>query len=184
MVAVMEHHMNVLLISAGCLVLLVVAFFLLFVRLTSRRRMNSYAADLEELFLPARYRAMERVLDEADQNFLCSHPRCDARMEKSFRKTRIGIFRGYLRQLDADFSRICKAITLLMVTSKIDRPDLAGLLLKQKFFFAFGLLSLEFKLIFFGLGWSKVDGRNLIQSLDTMRACLESFAAIAQPAAA
>lgn len=176
--------MNVLLIPAGGLVVLGVAFFLLFTRLTSRRRINKYAAGLEDLFLPGRYRAMERVLDEADQNFLRLHPRCDALMEKSFRKTRIGIFRGFLRLLDDDFSRICKTITLVMVTAKIDRPDLAGLLMKQKFFFAVGLVSIRFKLIFYGLGWSKVDIRNLIQSLDTMRACLQSFSAIAQPAAA
>jgi hypothetical protein len=178
------HHINVLLIPAGCLILLGMAFFALFARLTSRRRINRFMDNTEALFSPSRYRALELVLDEADQNFLQMHSCCDASMKKRFRKIRAGIFRRCLCQLDDDFNRICRAITVLMVASETDRPDLAGIMMKQKLFFAVRMASVECKLVFYGLGWSKVGGRGLITTLDSMRCCLQTFAAMVQPAAA
>jgi hypothetical protein len=59
--------------------LLGLAFFALFFRLTSRRQINRFADDTEELFSTSRYRFLECVLDEADQNFRQMQPFCDAR---------------------------------------------------------------------------------------------------------
>jgi len=83
-----------------------------------------------------------------------------------------------------DFYKICKTIKLLMVTSEIDRPDLAGVLMKQQFRFALGMGLVEFKLTLYGLGWRgvSVDVKHVLGSLDTMRAQLQSLAGIAQPA--
>jgi hypothetical protein len=76
---------------------------------------------------------MERLLAEADQKLVASLD--DRRMARKFRKVRVKIFRGYMMQLSEDFNRICKAIKLLMVTSQVDRPDLAGILMKQQLIF-------------------------------------------------
>jgi len=60
---------------------------------------------------------------------------------------RVKLFRGYMHQLSEDFNRICKALKLLMVQSHADRPDLAGLLLKQQFTFSMAMMAVEVKLI-------------------------------------
>jgi hypothetical protein len=171
--------------AAACFLLLGIAFGVLVVRLISRDRIDGVSDHVSgEIFSPGRYRAIERLLDQTDQNFLHSQSGWNRRMEKNFRKARIKICRGYLRQLSDDFNKICKAIKLLMVTSEIDRPDLAGVLMKQQFRFALGMGLVEFKLTLYGLGWRgvSVDVKHVLGSLDTMRAQLQSLAEIAQPA--
>jgi hypothetical protein len=172
--------MNVLLIPAAGLLLLAIAFASLFARLISRDRTTGFPDDSEEVFSPAKYRVLERLLNEADQNFLRSQPGWNERKERTYRKTRIKMFRGYLHQLSDDFNKVCKAIKVLIVTSAVDRPDLAGLLMKQKFLFAVGMISVEFKLSLYGLGWSGSNLRYLMQSLEAMRSQLQAFAAVAQ----
>jgi hypothetical protein len=58
-----------------CTVLFIAFFHFLFIRLLLVRRVIFSPGDiLEEPFSPARYRAMERLLDRADESFLTSHP--------------------------------------------------------------------------------------------------------------
>ncbi len=173
--------MNVLLIPSVGFILLGIAFAVVFVRLLSRERTDGFPDESDEIYSAARYRAMDRLLNEQDQNFLRSQPGWNRRKEKSFRVARIRIFRGYVHQLSDDFNNICKAIKLLIVTSEVDRPDLAGLLMKQKFLFAFGVISVEFKLALYEFGWSIVDVPDLLRTLEAMRRQLQSFAAIARP---
>lgn len=173
--------MNVLLIPSVGFILLGIAFSVVFGRLISRERTNGFPDESDEIFSTARYRAMDRLLNEGDRNFLRSQPGWNRLKEKSFRVTRIRIFRGYVHQLSDDFNKICKAIKVLMVTSEVDRPDLAGLLMKQKFLFAFGMVSVEFKLVLYQFGWSIVDVPDLMKTLESMRCQLQSFAAIARP---
>ena len=125
---------------------------------------------------------MERLLAEADQKLVASLD--DRRMARKFRKVRAKIFRGYMMQLAEDFNRICKAIKLLMVTSQVDRPDLAGFLLKQQLVFSFAMMSVELKLLLYGFGWSNVDVHRLTESVDAVCAQLRSLAAIADPSVA
>lgn len=173
--------MNVLLIPAAGLLLLGLVFVGLFVRLLSRDRTNRFPDESDEIFSLARYRVMDRLLSEEDQSFLRLQPGWNRRKEKNFRKARIRILRAYVHQLAADFNKICKAIKLLIVTSEVDRPDLAGLLMKQEFLFVVGLISVEFKLTLYGFGWRSVDVQDLMRTLETMRSHVQSFAAIAQP---
>lgn len=172
--------MNVLLIPAAVFLLLAIAFASLFAKLISRDCTTGFPDDSDEIFSPARYRAMDRLLNEADQNFLRSQPGWNTRKERRYRTARIRIFRGYVHQLSDDFNKICKAIKVLIVASEVDRPDLAGLLMKQKFLFAFRMISVELKLSLYGLGWSGVNVCYLMQSLEAMRSQLQSFAAVAQ----
>jgi hypothetical protein len=173
--------MSVLFIPAAFFILLGVAFGALFATLISRDRINGFPDVSDEIFSQARYRAMDRLLGEEDQNFLRSQAGWNRLKEKNFRKARIRILRGYVQQLADDFNKICKAIKFLIVSSAVDRPDLAGLLMKQRFLFASGMISVEFKLILYGFGWSSVDVHDLMRTLETMRGHLQTFAAIAQP---
>jgi len=182
---VSEHHMGVVIITvAFTFILLGVGFAVVFVRLISRDRTPSAPDESEALFSPTRYRAMERLLTETDQKFIASHPFFTPQLEKKLRQTRIKSFRGYVRMLADDFNQICKAIRVLMVTYKVDRSDLAGLLMKQQFLLAVGMMHVEFKLILYSFGWAGVDVSGLVHSLDAMRVRLQSLAAVALPSAA
>lgn len=122
--------MNVLLIPAAVFLLLAIAFAWLFAKLISRDRTIGFPDDSDEIFSPTRYRVMELLLNDADRDYLCSQPGWNDRKERRYRKARIKIFRGYVHQLSDDFNKICKAIKILIVASEVDRPDLAGLLMK------------------------------------------------------
>jgi len=175
--------MDLLILSvAAGLLLLAAGFGLLFARLISRDRITAPPDDWESILSPTRYRTIERLLDEADQKLVASLG--DRELEKQFRKVRIKIFRGYMQQLSEDFNRITKAIREMLVTSHVDRPELAGFLMKQQLIFSFVMMSAECKLILYEYGWTGADVTGLTKSLNSMRAQLQSLAAIAEPSAA
>jgi len=164
------------------LLCLAVGFGVLFARLTARDRLHLPPEEWEGLFSLSRYKAMERLLDDPDRQFLQSHPKFNQLEDKKFRAKRVKIFRGYMHQLSEDFNRICKALKVMMVQSGTDRPDLAGLLLKQQFIFSLAMIAVEVKLILYGFGWAGVDVKALMEPLTTVRAQLQALAAIADPA--
>jgi hypothetical protein len=168
-----------------CFVLVLGVFHLLFIRLLWLRDVIFSPSDfLEESFSMERYRAMDRLLDQADEKFLGSHPGCTRRMRNRFRKTRASIFRAYMKLLSADFSRICRAVKLHAITGEADRSDLAAFILKEQFRFARNMLCVEFKLAGYVVGWRGVDASGLIASLNTMRDGLQALSRIAEPTVA
>lgn len=182
--------MDVVIIAPAIgLILCAAVLGIFFARLISRDRIYSPAdvpADLvpETLFTPSRYRAMQRLLEEAGLRFLSSHPGCTPQLKKKFRKVRIKIFRGYMQQLAKDFNRMCKAIKLHMIHSERDRSELASVVMKEQFRFAVAMMYAEFRLMLYGVGWSRVDVTSLIQSFEGMRMRLHQLAAIAEPSGA
>jgi hypothetical protein len=180
--------MNTVLFSASVVfVFLGIAFFLLFKRLASLPAKPEFSGDFENLFSPKRYTPMERLLDAADYRFVESQLGHDGRrMLRRFRAGRVSIFKGYARCLRHDFGRISNALKALMIHAPTDRSGLAGLILKQRFIFNMNMLSLQFRLALHsrGLSTPKVDVRELLGALDTMRAQLRALAATAQPSLA
>jgi hypothetical protein len=172
--------MGVVIASIICFVVLAAGFGRAVSRL-SRQRAALPRDETDALFSPARYQVMERLLAEADQKLVASLG--EQKMEKNFRRVRIKIFRGYLRQLSDDFNRVCKAIRVLMVTSDVDRSDLAKVIMEQRYRFALGMMRVEFNLVLFRFGWSGVDASSLIESLDMMRARLLCLVTVAEQAA-
>lgn len=160
-----------------------VGFVLLAKRLTARDRTNLPLPleDWEGIFSPSRYRAMERLLDETDQDFLRAQPGVSAKVEQKFRKARVTLFRAYMHQLSDDFHRVCKALKILMVHAQVERHDLAGLILKQQFHFTVTMMATEVRLTLYGLGWAGVDAQALLEPLTAVRTQLQSLAAIAEP---
>jgi hypothetical protein len=184
---VLEHTpMNLLLLSSvGIFVLLGIVFLALFRKLSSGNRRQVHLGDLEQLFAPSRYKPMERLLDPADGSFLAAQPACTRSMARRFRARRLGIFRGYARCLGRDFTRVSNALKMLMVHAPMDRSELAGLLLKQRLLFSVAMMSLQFRLVLHGFGWSapNVEVRNLVEALDAMRTQLRALALTVQPSA-
>ncbi len=158
-------------------------FALLAKRLTSRDHTNLPLPmeDWEGIFSPSRYRAMERLLDESDQDFLRAQPGVSAKVEKKFRKARVTLFRAYMHQLSDDFHRVCKALKILMVHAQADRHDLAGLILKQQCQFTVTMMVTEVRLTLYGWGWAGVDAQALLAPLTAVRTQLQALAAFADP---
>ncbi len=174
--------MNAVLLAAALfLVLLGVGFGMLFAQLLSRERLLPLPDDWEEMFSPARYRAMERLLEETDYQYLASRSGNNKTLEKQLRERRMRIFQAYINCLSQDFTRICKAIKKVMVDSQVDRPDLAGLLMKQHFIFTLTALSIEFRLVLYNFGVGTPDGKDLITSLDTMCTQLRTLSLVVEP---
>jgi hypothetical protein len=184
---VMERtSMNLLLLfGIGIFAFLGIAFLALFRKLTSGNRETVFSGDLESLFAPSRYKPMERLLGAEDGSFLSSQPACNRGMMRRFRTSRVGIFRGYVRCLGRDFTRVATALKMLMIHAPVDRSALAGLLLKQRLLFSVNMMSLQFRLVLHGLGWSAptIDVRNLVEALDALSSQLRAVALTMQPSA-
>jgi hypothetical protein len=139
------------------------------------RRMGSAGGDLPlnadwiEQLSVERYRPMMRLLDQSDLDFLRSQPGFTPRMAVEFRAQRSRIFRAYLRNLSADFRRVCTAVKVLMLQSKRDRPDLAAVLVRQQTLFALGMAMVEARLFLYRFGLCTVDVRTLVKTFDVMR---------------
>jgi hypothetical protein len=122
-----------------------------------------------------RYRPMMRLLDGGDLEFLRSQPGFTPRMATKLRVQRCQIFRGYLRCLNGDFQRVSAAIKVLMLHSRHDRPDLAGVLVQHQAMFACGMAMVYFRLFLYRWGMGGVDVTSLVKIFDLMRLELRSL---------
>jgi hypothetical protein len=164
----------VFLVAAAACILLAAGFVFVFTRLIFSDNIPAFSDDSESILSTRRYQEMERLLDV---RLSCQQ---DASMVQ-LRKDRIRIFRSYTHQLFDEFDRISMALKVIIDNSQIDRPDLAGVLMKQQFLFTLRIMAVEFRLIQFRFGWSGVSIETLTESLRLLSAQLRNFAAIAQP---
>jgi hypothetical protein len=175
--------MNAILLGAALFLLLLgMGFGMLFSKLLARERTSPMPDDWEDIFSAGRYRAMERLLQDADYQYLASKSRSNKTMEKQLREKRLRIFHSYISCLSQDFTRICTAIKKIMVDSQVDRPDLAGLLMKQHFIFTLTVMAIEVRLVLYNFGIGTPDGRELIDSLDAMCGQLRTLSLVAETA--
>jgi hypothetical protein len=156
-------------------------FFLVCRKLTADANLPAEEDWLQHLS-PLRYRPMERLLDAGEYQRLEAHPALTPKMRKRIRSRRVRLFREYLDCLSLDYRRACKAVKMLMVQSAQDRPDLAALLVRQRFTFSLRLVMAETSLTLHGLGVGSVDTAKLVAALDSMRLELNSLLE-ARPAA-
>jgi len=122
-----------------------------------------------------RYRPMMRLLDGGDLEFLRSQPGFTPRMATKLRVQRCQIFRGYLRCLNNDFERVCAAMKVMMLQSRHDRPDLAGVLVHQQVMFACSMMVVHCRLFLYRCGLGGVDVTSLVKIFDVMRLELRSL---------
>lgn len=131
-----------------------------------------------------RYRPMLRLLEQGDLAFLRSQPGFEPAMARRLRRQRSYIFKNYLRNLAADFQRTCTALKLVMLHSRNDRPDLAGVLMRAQTAFAWGLIEVQFRLALYRLGLASVDVTGLVKLFNGMQLELRSFIPAAMPGVA
>jgi hypothetical protein len=134
-------------------------------------------------FSVARYRPMLRLLDEADYKFLASQPGYSKKYIDRLRSERRAIFRAYLRNLVRDFHRLHMAARMVLVYAPQDRPELAMTLMRQRLFFTFAILTVEFRLLLNAFGIGAVEVRHLLAALDNMRLNIGDLAAVQSSAA-
>jgi hypothetical protein len=121
-----------------------------------------------------RYRPMQRLLDPSEFEFLASHPACNPKMLRKMRAERVHLFRSYLRSLTLDFARTATGIESIMVSSNVDRPELAKLVQSGRLTFATGLVSVECRLVLFRYGLGTVDVQPLVAAIASMREQLQA----------
>ena len=144
-----------------------------------RRRARSNAlpvtADwIDELSLD-RYRPMLRLLDEGDLREMRQQPGFTPDMAAALRRQRCQIFRGYLRSLHSDFSRVILALKLVMMQAAEDRPDLAAMLVRTQLQFACGEALVQAQLALYSCGIGTVDIKSLLSLFDGMRLQLRTL---------
>jgi len=120
-------------------------------------------------FSMARYRPMERILGQADFEFLAAQPGMKKKNLRAFRAERRGILRAYLSDIASDFDRLHTAARILLLTSLEDRPDLALTLLRLRATFAYAMLAVQWRLALDALGVRGLDVRPLVEAVDGIR---------------
>ena len=177
--------MNSLLIAtAVTCVGMLLSVALLFRKLGASRNSLPVTAEWIEALSVEHYRPMMRLLDGEDVEFLRSQPGFRPSMAGNFRRQRSRVFRGYLRCLTADFTRVSTALKLVMLHSGIDRPDLASVLVHHQLMFACGLVTVHARLVLYRCGVCTVDGMSLVKLFDAMRMELQTLVPMAEPVCA
>lgn len=113
-----------------------------------------------------RYRPMFRLLSDDDMGFVSSN----RKLYSELRTKRRNLFRGYLRCLTRDYSRLLAGVRRAMVQSGMDRPDLARALARNRMLFAIAICKIEFRLALHATGIGAVDVSGLVDALEVLRA--------------
>ena len=121
------------------------------------------------------YRPLDRLLDPADFEFL----RCRGVSENKIKKLRAKrrkIYRLCLRSLAYDFNQVYRSVNLVLIQSRVDRPDLAAELARQKLTFYRNLLKAEFRLALTTFGFDRMPAIDLLQPLEVLQSHLRQLA--------
>jgi hypothetical protein len=122
-----------------------------------------------------RYLPMERLLSERDFRYLEACGRFGKKRLHRLRLERRQAFRTYVAYLTLDYARIAAAIKLLIVNSPEDRPDLAGVLARQRLLFTAALARTEFLLALHALGIGNPSGCHLMEALQQTSSILNGL---------
>lgn len=162
---------------AGLVVVVACASFGLF--FVSRFRALRAATGRElPVDVAGRYHPMLRLLSEEDFEFVAGNPR----LLRSLRTERRRLFRRYLNCLTRDYGRLLEGIRLVMVQSRVDRPDLAHALAKNRVLFALAICRIEFRLALHALGIGTVDISGVVEAFDRLREHAAALASVPVPA--
>jgi hypothetical protein len=126
------------------------------------------------------YRPLHRLLDPADFDYLRRRGISERRIQK-LRAERRKIYRLCLRSLAQDFGRLHSILRLLLMDSRLDRPDLVAELARQQIIFRRNLLLAQFRLLLHCCGFRIVPCIDLVKPLEILQSQLQMLAV---PAAA
>src|SRR6476469_6173215 len=121
------------------------------------------------------YRPLQRLLDPADFEFLRRRGVADQRIQKLYADRR-RIYRLCLRTLARDFNQVHRSLSMVLIHSKIDRPELAAELATQRLKFFRNLIVAEVRLSLHGWGF-KMPELDLLKPLEILQGQFSAFAA-------
>jgi hypothetical protein len=98
---------------------------------------------------------LERLLDPSEFEFLQKRGLSKARIG-ALRAKRRSLFRMYMRRLTYEFNMAHAALQTMLVTTNMDRPDLARELGQQRLLFYRGLIGVEIRLTLNAMGFDSV----------------------------
>jgi uncharacterized membrane protein len=124
-------------------------------------------------FSPDYYRPMARLLREDDFEYLASQDGYRPQIGRQLRSDRRRVFRGFLKDLKADFGALHKEARLALRDTTQDRPDLALALVRQSVRFHIGVWRAEAALVGHAIGLGPVDCTELVRATEWMRGQLE-----------
>jgi hypothetical protein len=137
---------------------------------------SGYAEATEPLDLSWKdYRPLSRLLDPADFEYLRQRGVSEASIAK-LRVERRKIYRLCLRSLAKDFNQVYRCVNLVLIQSRIDRPELAAELARQKLTFYRNLLQVEFRLTVHACGMERMPAIDLLQPFEALQAQLRQLA--------
>ena len=100
-------------------------------------------------FSGQKYREVEPVfLWREDLDFLRSQPGYNGSIGREFCRSRRSLARRWVKQIRADFDRLYTQGQLILVNSRVDRPDLVRALFRLRLEFYRNLLLLHFRISF------------------------------------
>jgi len=160
--------------SVALLAVLAVGCFAwqLFTRLQAMQ--NAAPAPQASVNVVGRYRPMLRLLSSDDLSMAAGNPK----LYKALRAERQKLFRNYLTCLTKEYGRLLAGLRQVMVQSRIDRPDLARALAKNRILFALAICRIEVRLSLFSLGIGTVDISGVVEAFDRMRSSAAALASV------
>jgi hypothetical protein len=151
------------------------AVALAFRKMASPKNAHPVTAEWVEELSVERYQPMLRLLDDRDVRALERITGVGPEKVAQFRRERARLFREYLKRLNGDFASVCLALKVIMLQAEVDRPDLAGTLLRAQFRFAAGMVSVQVHLALYELGIGNVQVQGLLTLFDSMRLQLRTL---------
>ena len=121
-----------------------------------------------------RYRPMLRLLSDEDLDFV----KASGPLRAKLRAKRRELFRGYLRCLTKDYGRLLAGVSVFLVQSHVDRPDLSRALARNKMLFAVALCRIELRLWLHAFGIGKVEVAGLVDALEMLRGQMRTLSLV------
>lgn len=138
-------------------------------RLRRYRPADDEEMESREEFEPGRYAPMARLLGTEDLDFLHEQAECAPALAARWERSRLRIFRMYLRDLAADFQSLHARARLLVAESPEEYSALVPVLMRQQLVFWRALAGIELRLLLKGFGLKPVDVRGLTGAIDALR---------------
>ena len=171
----MEQLHPILTISVATSAAMLAAVAILFRRLRSPNRSLPVTAEWIETLSPEYYRPMMRLLDVRDLSRSAALPGFTPAIAYALRKQRCLLFQAYLHCLSAEFGRVCAALKLVLLNSRVDRPDLASALLRHQMRFACSVLVIRIRVFLYRWGIGAINATSLVILFDITRLQLQTL---------
>lgn len=133
-----------------------------------------------ESFSLSAYAPMERLLEDADFEFLKTQQGYSRKILRELRSRRVRIYSAYLGMMARDFHRLYSLVQQYLVSAEIDDAEIAATLVKQRWLFLRCLLVTRIRLQLYSLGIGTVSCAPLMEAMRKMGALTGDFPVMAE----